>query len=457
MKSEKRKMGKFLIPSIVGMLIFLCPVYVSVEGGHEWSIPIAVLTDFLGNTLAPVLPLLCVVLLTISAFFSVVALAKPAFIMNSNLLKECFYTAPIWVFVRVLGAVLVWLTYCNVHAGETYQDLLHMFTESGAGGFILGDLLTASIVLFLVAGILLPLLLDFGLLEFVGAIFTKFMRPLFTLPGRSAVDCMTSWIGSGSLGVMLTATQYEEGYYSEREACVIATTFSAVSITFAMIVLQQVGLMSYFGIYYVLVFLVGIVCAVIVPRIPPLSRKKDQYYVEGVHISEEVPAGYTAVSYGLKLALDKAEQFQGTAAFLKKGFKYTVSMWIGVLPVIMAIGTVAMVLANHTPIFDYLGKPFLPLLNLLQVPEAEAASTTMIVGFTDMFTPAIIAAGKITSEMTRFIVATVSVTQVIYLSEIGGIILGSKIPVKFLELLVIFIERTIISLILVCPIAFLIF
>ncbi len=314
-----------------------------------------------------------------------------------------------------------------------------------------------QVVLFLVAGILLPLLLDFGLLEFVGAIFTKFMRPLFTLPGRSAVDCMTSWIGSGSLGVMLTATQYEEGYYSEREACVIATTFSAVSITFAMIVLQQVGLMSYFGIYYVLVFLVGIVCAVIVPRIPPLSRKKDQYYVEGVHISEEVPAGYTAVSYGLKLALDKAEQFQGTAAFLKKGFKYTVSMWIGVLPVIMAIGTVAMVLANHTPIFDYLGKPFLPLLNLLQVPEAEAASTTMIVGFTDMFTPAIIAAGKITSEMTRFIVATVSVTQVIYLSEIGGIILGSKIPVKFLELLVIFIERTIISLILVCPIAFLIF
>ena len=95
MKSEKRKMGKFLIPSIVGMLIFLCPVYVSVEGGHEWSIPIAVLTDFLGNTLAPVLPLLCVVLLTISAFFSVAALAKPAFIMNSNLLKECFYTAPI--------------------------------------------------------------------------------------------------------------------------------------------------------------------------------------------------------------------------------------------------------------------------------------------------------------------------------------------------------------------------
>lgn len=91
------------------------------------------------------------------------------------------------------------------------------------------------------------------------------------------------------------------------------------------------------------------------------------------------------------------------------------------------------------------------------MPEAEAASETMVVGFTDMLTPSIIASAKITSEMTRFIVAVVSVTQLLYLSEVGGLILGSKIPVKLWEMIVIFLERTIISLVIVCPIAHLLF
>ncbi len=76
---------------------------------------------------------------------------------------------------------------------------------------------------------------------------------------------------------------------------------------------------------------------------------------------------------------------------------------------------------------------------------------------TDMFTPTIIAAEAISSNMTKFIVATVSVTQLIYLSEVGGLILASKLPVKFWELFLIFIERTVISLLIVAPIAHLIF
>lgn len=59
--------------------------------------------------------------------------------------------------------------------------------------------------------------------------------------------------------------------------------------------------------------------------------------------------------------------------------------------------------------------------------------------------------------MTRFIVAVISVTQLIYLSEVGGLILGSKIPVSLPELFVFFLERTIISLFIAAPCAHLIF
>ena len=34
------------------------------------------------------------------------------------------------------------------------------------------------------------------------------------------------------------------------------------------------------------------------------------------------------------------------------------------------------------------------------------------------------------SEITRFVIGALSISQLIYLSEVGGVILGSKIPVS---------------------------
>lgn len=453
MKKDKNKlMMEFLIPSVIGILLFMIPIKYS----GNWTIFVKIVADMIGEALAPVLPLLCVVIITISAVMSVIGLGKPKFIAQNAILSDTFITTPFWAVLRVIGAVLVCLTYLKVGAED--GGYIGMLTGGDAGSFVLGDLLTVLVIIFAIAALLLPLLLDFGLLEFVGALLTKVMRPLFKIPGRAAVDCFASWIGDGTLGVMLTLNQYEEGYYSTREACIIATTFSAVSITFSIVVLDTVGLMQYFGVYYLLICLIGVVCAVVVPRIPPLSLKKDTYLIKGKAAPENIPEEYNSVvDYGLDLALNRVSEYPGLGMFLKNGSKNAVGMWFGVLPSVMAIGTIALAIANNTPIFQFLGKPFLPLLNLLQLPEAAEASKTMVVGFTDMLTPAIIASEAITSVVTKFTIAVVSVTQLIYLSEVGGLILGSKLPLNVFELFVIFLERTIISLVIACPIAYLIF
>ncbi|MFP3361129.1 YjiH family protein, partial [Planococcus sp. SIMBA_143] len=80
--------------------------------------------------------------------------------------------------------------------------------------------------------------------------------------------------------------QYENGYYSKREAAVIATTFSVVSITFSIVILGLSGLMDRFLLFYMTIIIAGIIAALIMPRIPPLSRIKDDYYVEGRAIDE---------------------------------------------------------------------------------------------------------------------------------------------------------------------------
>ena len=452
-KLDAKQLAGFLVPSIVGIILFMIPIQVN----GSWTVAIKVVADVLGNALGDSLPFLCVIIVTVSAVLGLVSLAKPSFITSYPIVDSTFSSTPIWAIIRCIGAVFAWLTFLGIGAEEE-GDVLYMVTGPNAGGFVLNDLLTMLVVLFLLAGLLLPLLLDFGLLEFIGALMTKVMRPLFKIPGRAAVDCITSWIGDGTLGVMLTVNQYEGGYYSAREASIISTTFSAVSITFSIVVLAQVGLMDHFGVYHLLICVVGIVCAIILPRIPPLSLKKDEYLVPGHAMAETLPEGYAnSVQYGLSLAIKRVEEHRGVVQFLENGVKNAAGMWFGVLPVVMCIGTLALALANNTQIFEFLGTPFLPLLQLLQIPEADAVSKTMIVGFTDMFTPSIIAAATVDSDMSRFIVAVISVTQLIYLSEVGGLILGSKIPVNILELFILFLERTIISLIIVAPVAHLIF
>lgn len=447
--NRKHSLAMFLIPSIVGILIFMIPV----QFHGTWTILVKILADFISTHLETVLPLLCVLILTISSVMAVAGLAGASFIHTRPLLKECFSCAPVWVVVRCLGCLFAWLTFLGVGGNA----VLSAVSGPDQGGVAL-DLIVGLVIIFAIASFLLPLLLDFGLLEFVGALLTKFMRPLFRVPGRAAVDCITSWIGDGTLGVMLTCNQYEGGYYSAREASVISTTFSAVSITFSLVVLDQVGLLQYFGVYYLLICLVGIVCAVICPRIPPLSRKKDDYLVPGRAMAETLPEGFTTSrQYGLSLAMGRVAEHRGVGEFFSSGLKNCLSMWFGVLPTVMCIGTAALILANYTPIFQWMGTPFLPLLQALGVPEAAAASTTMIVGFTDMFTPSVIIAAANVSAQTRFIVAVISVTQVLFLDEVGGLILASRLPVNLPELFIIFLERTIISLLIVCPVSHLLF
>ena len=428
-----KRFYRFLLPSLVGMFLFVTPI---MQDGNL-TIPIAVaangLLDLMGEGSLTIIWLL----ICLSTVVTVIHRLHPLAILKKNpKLDNLFSVKGFWLIVRIIGFVL---------ANMIFFDLGPDFLIGDATGMVvIGDLMPILVCVFLLAGFLLALLLNYGLLDFFGALMIRLMRPVFNLPGRSALDCVASWLGDGSIGVLLTSKQYEEGFYSKREATVIATTFSAVSITFSLVVITQVGLEHMFLPFYLAVSVAGIVAAIIVPKLPPLSRVPDSYYTEQPH-REDIPEGMSPGRYGLKLALDKAKKAPGVKAFVREGVENVFEMWFGTLPVILAMGTIALVIAEFTPVFHWLGIPFTYLYELLRLPEAELASQTVIVGFADMFLPSVIAGG-IESDMTRFVVAATSVTQLIYMSEIGSIIMGSKIPVSLLNLFLIFLERTIVTL-----------
>ncbi|WP_147802667.1 YjiH family protein [Alkalicoccus halolimnae] len=448
---EPRSPLKFIIFSLLGIALFMTPIPTA-EG---FTIPIAVLSGYVQDILAGALPLILMVIIFISFAGTLIhKFIRPHIMDKSAFLQRLFDVSLFWLFVRAAAAVFAVITYFQIGPEFLWSE--------GTGGLLLEGLLPTLFTIFLFAGLFLPLLLNFGLLEFFGGLLTKVMRPLFTLPGRSSIDSLTSWLGDGTIGVILTNKQYEEGYYSQREAAVIGTTFSVVSITFSLVVIEEVGLTHMFLPFYGTVILAGFITALIMPRIPPLSWKSNKYANNMENqLDETIPETYkeksfSSIRFGFDLASRRASRNSSPGAFFAQGSKTVLDMWLAVAPVVMAFGTVATIIAEFTPIFAWLGAPFIPLLQLMNVPEAAAAAETLVVGFADMFLPAIFAS-DIESEMTRFIIACVSVTQLIFLSEVGGVLLGSKIPVTLRDLFIIFIERTLISLPIIVLIAHLLF
>jgi nucleoside recognition membrane protein YjiH len=437
----------FLVPSVLGLLLFLTPI----EYQGAITIPFALLArtlqDLLGESITAIVTgivLLTALVTLFNQFF------KIRLIKENHFLNNLFAVSPVWFVIRLIAAVFIVLTFFNI-GPEILSGTL-------TGSVMLNELLPVLLCVFICAGMLLPLLLNFGLLELLGTLLTKVMRPLFNLPGRSAVDCMASWFGDSSVGILMTSREYEARYYTQREAAVIGTTFSAVSITFSLVVISQVGLAHLFIPFYLTVCLAGVVAAIIVPKLPPLCWKADRY-IDGTEQTadiELIPEGYHFGLWALELALQKAANAPGFKVTVIDGLKNAAQMLFAVLPVVMAVGTMALIIAHYTPVFEYLGYPFIPFLELLHIPEASAASKTMIIGFTDIFIPAILAS-SIQSELTRFIIAAMSVTQLIYMSEVGALLLSSKIPVNMIELFVIFILRTLVTLPLIAGITHLIF
>ena len=440
----------FIIPSLIGVLLFMTPLLTD----DGWKVPIAILANLLASTVAPVISYFTLVIFAIASIGSLVIKLIP----QKNKKQPSFFDTLFrvnwfWTITRFVGFLFAAMVVLDFGPSA--------ITSDSTGGLLMdpnSGLVTFLFTIFLFAGLLLPFLTNFGLLEFFGTMMVYIMRPLFKIPGRSSIDALTSWIGDGTIGVLMTSKQYEMGNYTKKEAAIIATSFSIVSITFCIVVLDTVNLSRYFIPYYFTVVLCGLVLAIIMPRIFPLAGKEDTY-IDGSPqdlARETLPDGYNSVTHGLENALAVAEANRNPRQFFEDGLKNVFDLWIGVAPIVMAFGTIALMLAEFTSVFTILGKPFEPILAVLGLPEAAEAAQTMVVGFADMFLPSILGAG-IESEMTRFVIAVVSVTQLIYMSEVGGLILGTKIPLKFLDLVIIFVLRTLISLPIAALVAHLIF
>jgi len=432
-KTNTKNLLKFILCSAFGVLMFLVPI----PKGESFTTLLDFLKSAVQNLFGSSLSYIILVLLIISAVVSVYDyFAKPDFIRKNHYLKRAFSTTPLYLISKVIGAAFA----CMIVLGFGPE----IVTSAATGGTII-DLCGTLFCIVLAFSFILPFLTDCGIMEFLGVLLKPVVRPLFRVPGRASVDLMASWFGASNAAVILTREQYMKGFYTKREAGYIMTNFSLVSIPFCLMIANTVGIDYLFPAFYLCICIVGIVLAVIIARIPPISTLPNTYQEKaGKQLNEEVPQTAGIFSYALELSCKRAEKFH-LKSVLSSGFEVVMGMFFDLIPIVVAWGTIALMIATDTPVFQWISYPMGLYLKLFGVEEAFAVAPATLVGFTDMFIPALLIT-EIQSVKTKFIIGVLSLIQIIYLTEVGTIIIKSEIPLNLWKLFLIFMERTLIAI-----------
>ncbi|NRG46109.1 YjiH family protein [Bacillus sp. CRN 9] len=420
---------KFFLYSALGIFMFFIPVTINGQSSIMLDHIVTGIQTYISG-IVPYYALLVIFLGSVYPFFTKTWKRDKVTIVFS--------------FLKVLGLITAVMIVFKIGPSWLFNPNM--------GPFLFDKLVTPVGLLVPIGSVFLALLVGYGLLEFAGVLMKPIMRPVFKTPGRSAIDAVASFVGSYSVGLLITNRLFKEGKYSIKEAAIIATGFSTVSVTFMVVVAKTLGLMDLWNTYFWTTLIVTFTVTAITVRIWPLRTMSDEYYMGQPGEREEVSGNL------LKAAWEEGKKAAGEAPSLleniRMNFKDGFIMTMSILPSIMSVGLLGLVLVEFTPIFDWLGYLFYPVTALIQLPDPMLAAKASAVGIAEMFLPSLIVAEA--ALVTRFVIGVVSIAAIIFFSALVPCILSTDIPLTVPQIIFIWIERTVLALLIVTPIAFLI-
>lgn len=429
--SGRAPMWKFFVYSLVGALFFFVPV--TIDGTR--SILLDHIVTVVRDAAPDLMPYYALVLLAAGAAYPFLA----------GTWRRSPTTTVFSVFKVAGFAVGLMLVFDVGPAWLFAPDM---------GPFLLETLVIPVGLLVPVGAVFLALLVGYGLLEFVGVLVQPVMRPVWRTPGRSAVDAVASFVGSYSLGLLITDRVYREGKYTARESAVIATGFSTVSATFMVVVASTLDLMGSWNTYFWSTLLITFLVTAVTVRIPPLSRIPDDCY-PGVEPDPESQVEGHRIATAWQEARETVAVAPALLPNVARHLRDGLLMTMAILPSILSIGLLGLVLAKYTWVFDALGYLFVPVTWLMQLPEPVLAAKAVSVGIAEMFLPALLVVEA--PAVVQFVVAVVAVSQIIFFSALVPCLVATEIPLSVPQMVVIWFQRVFLTLVFTIPLAHLLF
>lgn len=426
-----RNMWQFWLYSTIGIICFFIPV--TINGNHTIIVDHVHLA--FRRLLGSAMPYLALVMMICGATIPIVRSEYKKSLMDL-----------IIVIFKGLGAII----------GIMYVFRIgpQILFDPNYGPFLFDKLMLPLSVLIPIGAIALSLLVGYGLLEFIGVLMEPIMRPIFKTPGKSAVDAIASFVGSYSLGLLITNRVYRDGMYNKKEAVIIATGFSTVSATFMVIIARTLELMEHWNLYFWTCLLITFVVTAISAHLPPISLESTEYYNQQVGQKEVIIQGNR-----LKAAWNEAKRqsHQSLPLFRNIGMnvKDGLEMTLAILPSILSIGFLGLILANHTPIIDWLSYIFYPVIYMFPISDQALLAKASAISVIEMFLPSLLVAKA--AIQVKFVVAITSVSAIIFFSALVPCILATEIKIPIWKLIIIWFIRVTLTLLITIPISLLLF
>ena len=416
--SKPRALAQLIVFSIIGLVMFFIPFTIGEKS--------TILFDHGATYLVNQQHTLSVILLFMLMIFGV---SKP--FIDGSWRKNI--THKILTVFKVLGLVLaVMYISGNAPAFMMEKDMLPFLFEKLA--------LPVGMIVPLGA-LILAFLVGFGLLEMVGVLMQPIMKPIWRTPGASAIDAVASFVGSYSIGLLITNRVYLQKQYSAREAIIIATGFSTVSAAFMVIVAKTLGLMEFWNLFFWSTLVITFIVTAITARIPPISRFDNELdrpnldYKRGMRLK----AAY-------ELGLSTSRRASNFKQILWSNFRDGLTMAAAIVPSIIAVGLTGLLLAKYTPVFDALGLLLYPFTWLGGLPEPLVAAKGMSAGLAEMFLPALLLSEA--DMLTRYVAGVISISSVLFFSAMIPCVLATEIPISVGKMVIVWFQRVALSILL---------
>ena len=289
--------------------------------------------------------------------------------------------------------------------------------------------------------LILAFLVGFGLLEMVGVLMQPIMKPIWRTPGASAIDAVASFVGSYSIGLLITNRVYLQKQYSAREAIIIATGFSTVSAAFMVIVAKTLGLMEFWNLFFWSTLVITFIVTAITARIPPISRFDNELDRPNLDYKRG-----TRLKAAYELGLSTSRRASNFKQILWSNFRDGLTMAAAIVPSIIAVGLTGLLLAKYTPVFDALGLLLYPFTWLGGLPEPLVAAKGMSAGLAEMFLPALLLSEA--DMLTRYVAGVISISSVLFFSAMIPCVLATEIPISVGKMVIVWFQRVALSILL---------
>lgn len=429
-KNKPLAIVKFFVFSIIGIAAF----FVQIPIGGVSKIPIDHLTSFLYSIFSAYYQYIVLIFCIIALVMSFVTKKTYKRSKLDLVLSIC----------QVLGTVIVLLLIFGIAPSFLAAANIGPATVENMG---------KSIIMIFCAAFFLPFLINYGLIDAVGVLVKPFMRPVFKVPGLTAVIAASTFLGNFSIGILSTNSLYKDGKLNYKEGAIVITGFSTISIGLMLLFSQLLQITEHFLFYFLSGALVTYVVTAIVIRLPPTRGLPTTYYNDKPSpIAEDTLHGsrfQTAWKTGLEIADNAPSPVKTVGGILASTLRVLANM----ISSSMFIIVVGLLLNQYTPIFSWLGMIFYPIFKLFGIAEAGIMSTAAGLAITDVIPAVMYGATQELSLAARYVLAAFPVTVIIFIGGFFTCLMATDFRIKVRYLLLIWVERMALALIFYCAIA----